>query len=75
MWEGILQVLEDYCGFIDGIAVVDQNRDEPARIDLEKLRFEVLALHQVNVHALPGKILFGQRDADLLGANRYVVMI
>ena len=46
-----------------------------ARIDLEKLWFEVLTLHQIDVHALPGKVLFSESDADLLGANRYVVVI
>uniref|UniRef100_A0A8R7UM98 Uncharacterized protein n=1 Tax=Triticum urartu TaxID=4572 RepID=A0A8R7UM98_TRIUA len=63
--EGLLQVLEDDEGLVDGTAVVEEHRDLLMhRVGAEEA--VALAGHQVLLRVLVGQALLGQRDAHAL---------
>ena len=49
--------------------------NEAARIELFEFRRQLLAFCQADVTARPRHLLFRQNDADLLRANREIVVI
>ena len=70
-----LEVGADHAGFHDHVAVVHQHRHHAPRVHLLELRRQLLALGQAHVMVGPRLVLLGEHDADLLRADRDVVVI
>ena len=66
----LLQILDDVVALDVHRAVMHQHRHEPARIDAEKPRPEVLVAGQIDRMRLPRDALEVEEDAELLRARR-----
>jgi multidrug efflux pump subunit AcrB len=71
----VIQIGADHARFDDRVAVVHQHRHHAARIHFLELRRQLLALGEAQMVVGPRHVLFRQHDADLLRADRDIVVI
>jgi hypothetical protein len=65
-WKSLFEIFDNVVTLDVNGAVMDQHWDQPARIDAQKPRREIIVAVQIDVVRLPGNALEVEKDAKLL---------